>query len=253
MALPKVALSLCAHPDDAEFGCAGTLALLQKRGWDIHIATSANGDGGSAEYGREEIARIRKGEATKAAATLDGQYHCLESSDVFVMYDEPTIRKAIGLIRKVKPSIVFTHSPVDYMVDHIMTSTLSVTGCFCCGVPNVETPPYKTFEPVPYLYYVDAMEGKDNFGNEIKPSFIVDISDTLGTKEKMLCCHESQRNWLMQHHGMDEYVESMKRWSSLRGSIISVKAGEGFRQHLGHAFPQDNILEKELGGLVHKL
>ena len=68
----KVVLSLGAHPDDAEFMCAGTLALLHEKGWEVHIATMTPGDGGTVEYSREEISRIRKGEAARAAAILDG-------------------------------------------------------------------------------------------------------------------------------------------------------------------------------------
>jgi len=40
----KVALGIFAHPDDAEFLCTGTLSLLLKAGWSIHIATMAPGD-----------------------------------------------------------------------------------------------------------------------------------------------------------------------------------------------------------------
>jgi LmbE family N-acetylglucosaminyl deacetylase len=36
----KIVLALCAHPDDVEFMCSGTLALLHKKGWQIHIATA---------------------------------------------------------------------------------------------------------------------------------------------------------------------------------------------------------------------
>jgi predicted secreted protein len=73
------------------------------------------------------------------------------------------------------------------------------------------------------------------------------------TKEKMLCCHESQRHWLMTHHGMDEYVNMMKASDQKRGQQIRSHFAEGFRQHLGHAYPHDNILKAELGNLVHIL
>jgi hypothetical protein len=43
----------------------------------------------------------------------------------------------------------------------------------------------------------------------------------------------------------------MKRHAEDRGRDVGVKYAEGFRQHLGHAYPQDNILQKELGGLVY--
>ena len=249
----KTVLSLGAHPDDAEFLCAGTLALLHEKGWEIHIATMAPGDCGTVQYSREEISRIRKGEAARSAALLDGTYHCLESGDIFILYDRPSLLKAIEVVRKVKPTIVITTSPVDYMVDHEMASKLAKTACFACGVVNVETPGAEPFEPIPYLYYMDPVEGKDNFGAEVKPGMIVDITDAMDTKEKMLCCHESQRHWLMTHHGMDEYVNMMKAAGEQRGRQINAGYAEGFRQHLGHAYPQDNILKAELGDLVHTL
>ena len=118
----KVVLSIGAHPDDAEFLWAGTLALLRQRGWQVHIATMTPGDAGTVEYSREEISRIRKAEATKGAALLDGTYHCLECNDIFIMYDRPTLLKTIELVRKVRPRIVFTLSPSDYMVCLLYTS-----------------------------------------------------------------------------------------------------------------------------------
>jgi hypothetical protein len=46
---------------------------------------------------------------------------------------------------------------------------------------------------------------------------------------------------------MDEYLEAMKRWSAAVGAKIGVRYAEGFRQHLGHAYPQDNLLGDVLG------
>jgi len=247
----KSVLSLGAHPDDAEFFCAGTLALLRKKGWQIHIATMTPGDCGTVQYSREEISRIRRAEAAKAASLLDGTYHCLECDDIFILYDRPSLLRAIELLRKVRPAIVFTTSPSDYMVDHEMASRIAQTACFACGVVNIEIAGVEAFDPVPYLYYMDPVEGKDNFGAEVKAGTIVDITGAMKTKEKMLCCHESQRNWLLKHHGIDNYVTSMKKLGEKRGREINACFAEGFRQHLGHAYPQDNILKAELGDLVH--
>lgn len=47
----KTVLCIVAHPDDAEFQCAGTLALLAKKGWKIAMATMTPGQAGSAELG----------------------------------------------------------------------------------------------------------------------------------------------------------------------------------------------------------
>src|SRR5690554_901725 len=247
--MDKRVLAFLAHPDDAELMCAGTLALMKKVGWDIHIATMAPGDKGTAVHSREEISIIRTTEGKNAAEVIGGTYHCLDSEDVYILYDRKAINDATGLIRRVKPSIVFTSSPNDYMIDHEMTSMIVQTACFASGVKNMEVEE-KQFEPVPYLYYCDPMEGKDKFGNKITPSFHVDISEVISTKEKMLACHESQRGWLLEHHKVDEYILAMKRFAEIRGEEIGVSYAEGFRQHLGHSFPQDNILKEIIGSKV---
>ncbi len=241
----KKVLAIFAHPDDVEIMCAGTLSLLKKRGWEVHIATMAPGDKGTAVNTREEISAIRKAEAKEAAGLIGAHYHCLEFEDVYIFYNRVTINAVTTLLRIVKPSIVFTASPQDYMVDHEMTSKIVLTSCFACGVRNMEVCE-EPFEPVPYLYYSDPMEGKDILGNPVIPKMYVDITEEMPVKEKMLGCHASQRNWLLEHHKMDEYILAMKRFSELRGEEINVTYAEGFRQHLGHGFSQDNILQSIL-------
>lgn len=247
----KQVLAVVSHPDDAELLCAGTLALLKDRGWQVAMATMTPGDGGTVTLTREEISAVRKAEAAKAAALLDASYACLECEDIFVLYDKPTLLKVIELIRKTKPRMVITMSPQCYMVDHEMTSKLVQTACFSAGVKNIETDS-APFHHVPHLYYADAMEGKDRFGCPVMPSMVVDIGTKIDLKEAMLVCHGSQREWLRAHHGMDEYVHAMRASGAVRGRSAGVAYGEGFRQHLGHAFPQDNLLAAELGALVVK-
>jgi LmbE family N-acetylglucosaminyl deacetylase len=247
--MTKTVLGIFAHPDDAEITCSGTLSLLRKSGWSVHIATMAKGDKGTAEYNSEEISRIRKAEAINAAEFLDGTYHCLDSEDVYILYDRESINKTTSLIRTIRPSIVFTASPNDYMVDHELTSKIVQTACFSSGIKNMEvdTTPY---EPVPYLYYCDPMEGKDILGKPVIPAMYVNISGEIEVKEEMLARHKSQRNWLLTHHKVDEYLLAMKRFAREKGKEAGVEYAEGFRQHLGHSFPQDNLLHKILGDLV---
>lgn len=247
--MEKRALGIFAHPDDAEFVCAGTLSLLHKAGWTIHIATMAPGDKGTAEYTSEDISRIRKKEAAEAVELLDGTYHCLDFEDVYIIYNRETINSTTELIRQIQPTIVFTASPNDYMIDHEITSLIVQTACFSCGIKNMEVIE-KPFEPVPYLYYSDAMDGKDKLGNPIRPAIYVDISEEISVKEKMLACHKSQRNWLLKHHKVDEYILAMKRFAGMRGKEINTRYAEGFRQHLGHGYQQENILKDVLGSLV---
>jgi LmbE family N-acetylglucosaminyl deacetylase len=247
--MTKNVLGVFAHPDDAEMVCAGTLSLFRKAGWKVHIATMAPGDKGTAEYSREEISRIRKIEAADAAGVIGAKYHCLELEDVYILYDRESINRTTALIRSIQPAVVFTASPDDYMLDHELTSKIVQTACFSSGIKNMEvnaTP----YEPVPYLYYCDPMEGKNILGKPVIPSMYVDITGEIEVKEKMLAHHESQRNWLLTHHKMDEYILAMKRFARDRGKKAGVEFAEGYRQHLGHGFPQDNILLNILGDLV---
>jgi len=249
MDMEKIVLGIFSHPDDAEIVCAGTLSLLRKTGWKVHIATMAPGDKGTVEYSREEISRIRKAEAARAASHIGATYHCLDLADIYILYDRESINRTTALIRTIRPSLVFTASPNDYMLDHTITSQIVQTACFSSGIKNMEVD-VPAYEPVPYLYYCDPMEGKDIFGNPVIPSMYANISSEIAIKEQMLAFHESQRNWLLMHHKMDEYLLAMKRFAQKRGQEVNVEYAEGFRQHLGHSFPQDNILKKILGDLV---
>jgi len=241
-------LGIFAHPDDAEFLCAGTLALLKEKGWKIHIATVAMGDKGTAVHSREEIARIRKAESQRSAGILEGTYHGLGFEDIYFQYDRETINRATSLVRKVRPSIVFTASPADYMLDHEITSLIAQTACFSAGIKNMDIPE-EPYDVIPYLYYCDPLEGKDKYGKEIPPSIFVDISEVIGIKERMLSCHESQQSWLLSHQD-NEYIGLMKRLSEKRGKEIGVRYAEGFRQHRGHGYPAENILKEILGDRV---
>src|SRR5262249_27522360 len=129
--MPDVVLSVLAHPDDAEFLCAGTLfRLANEHGWSVHIATMTPGDCGSTALPPEEISRVRRREGASAAALVGGAYHCLEERDLLVAYNEAALEKVTRLLREVRPTIVLTHSPADYMLDHEMTSTLARAAAF---------------------------------------------------------------------------------------------------------------------------
>ncbi len=248
--MSDVALAVMAHPDDAEFLCAGALLRLhEEHGWHIHIASMTPGDCGSAELPPHEISLIRRAEGAKAAALVGGRYHCLEARDLLITYNELNLARVTRLLREVRPRIVFTHSPQDYLLDHEMTSHVVRAAVFAAPVPNYlldrGLPP--ALGVMPHLYYCDAIEGKDIFGQEIKPGFCIDISGVMERKVHMMAAHASQREWLLRHHGMDHYLETLRAWNAHRGRAWGVAFAEGYRQHLGHSYPQDNPLTSLLG------
>ena len=82
---------------------------------------------------------------------------------------------------------------------------------FLYGAPNCSRFPLLEGSQIPHLYYCDPLEAKDPLGNLIQPTTYVDITEQVEKKAEMLACHVSQRQWLLDHHGIDEYVNAMRR------------------------------------------
>lgn len=248
--MKNVVLAVLAHPDDAEFLCAGTLLRLKREHeWEVHVATMTPGDCGSAELPPDEIARVRRAEGAAAAVVLGGTYHCIEERDLRVIYSETALEKVVRLINKVRATVVLTHSPDDYHLDHEQCSKIVRAASFAAPIKNFlhgrhDHPP---IEHIPHLFYCDPLDGTDAFGAMIRPAFRIDIANVIDVKAQALAAHASQRNWLAKHHGVDNYITSMTAWAERQGKLAGVAYAEGFRQHLGHSYPQDNILGRTLG------
>jgi LmbE family N-acetylglucosaminyl deacetylase len=245
--MPDTALTFLAHPDDAEILCAGTLIRLADAGWQIHIATATPGDCGTMKETRWDISAIRTNEARKAAALIGAAYHCLDERDGLVVYDKPTIRKATDLFRRVAPALVFTHAQDDYMMDHVEVSKLARAASFLYGAPNISAFPLLPGSKIPHLYYCDPIEGIDSLGRPVQPTTLINVTGQHEKKLKMLACHASQREWLRAHHGMDEYLEAARRHDAHRGEAIDRPYAEAFVQHLGHAYPDNDLLNELFG------
>jgi LmbE family N-acetylglucosaminyl deacetylase len=231
-----------AHPDDAEFLCAGTMVRLRGLGWEVHIATLAPGDCGTLSEDPFAISARRTAEARQAAALIGATYHCLDERDGFVVYDKPTLRKCVDLVRRIAPTLVFTHAPKDYMMDHEMATLLARAATFLHGAPNASAFPLRPESAVPWLYYCDPPEGLDPLGRPVEPTTLVDIAGQMEQKTAMLACHASQRDWLRSYHGTDEYLDAMRRWAAARGRLAGTSAAEAFVQHRGHAYPKSDLL-----------
>ncbi len=238
-------LALHSHPDDIEFQCAGTLALLAEAGCHVTLATMTPGDCGSIDRDAETIADVRRLEAKEAAGLIDADYVCLEFRDLAIFEDDESRRRVVEALRRARPDLVITAPPVDYLCDHEITSRLVRDACFAATLPNYKTrqwEPAALLAKIPHLYYMDALEGIDRDGRPQPAGFLVDVSRVADLKRRMLACHASQRDWLLKQHGIDEYLEAQARWGAHRGSEIGVAHAEAFRQYLGHAYPRDNRL-----------
>src|SRR5258707_12370869 len=200
-------LAVMAHPDDIEMTCAGTLVLLRRAGWDVHLATMPAGDLGTATRSRAAISRIRKKEAAASAKLLGAAYTCLGFDDLTIVYNAATKRRVSALLRLVRPDLVIVPSPVDYMADHEETRRIVREAAFASTVRNwkasLSCRRPRPCAKLPAILYAHPIANVDHFERRVRAQLVVDTTGTIDLKEEMLACHDSQRSWLRHQHGED--------------------------------------------------
>ena len=253
----KCAIAIAAHPDDIELMMAGTLLQLKKAGYKIHYMNLSGGDCGSNKYRAADIKKIRLAEAKSAAAILGAHFHPPFCNDLEIIYDVKTLKRIASIIREVKPNIVLTHSPEDYMEDHINTCKLAVTASFARAMPNFTTipaQPVNTYDCT--IYHALPHTLRDNFRRRIIPGAFVNTGTVYETKLKALKEHKSQQSWLDISQKMNSYLQAMEDISLRVGEMSKAfKHAEGWRRHLhvGFCAADDDPL-KDLGNdyLINK-
>lgn len=180
------------HPDDAEFGVAGTVARWTREGKDIIYVVCTNGDKGANDPNikPEELARIRAQEQLAAAKLLGVKEVIFLRHPDQTLEDTPEFRKEIvRLIRMYKPETVVTSDPYRRYIwhrDHRITGQVTLDAIF----------PYAR----DFLSYPDLLEEGLQphkvrevllWGSE-EPNYRFDITDTFDVKIAALRCHKSQ-------------------------------------------------------------
>lgn len=255
MASP-VAMAIAAHPDDIELMMAGTLALLGRAGYELHMMNIANGSCGSATEDAESIARRRGEEARASAAVLGAAFHPPIVNDLEIFYDEPTLRRVAAVVREAAPRILLLHSPQDYMEDHMCASRLGVTAAFSRGMANYRTdPPREPVDGDVTVYHALPWGLRGPLRETIRAGHYVDIQSTLDLKRDALACHESQKKWLDETQRLDSYLTTMEDMARAMGRMSGrFDVAEGWRRriHLGFCAPEADPLRDALGpDLVH--
>ena len=232
------ALAIFAHPDDIEYVAAGTLLQLRQLGWETHYLNVSNGDKGSMVHGREELARIRAEEARRAAEILGAVHHESLSADMLIFYEEPLLRRLAAVLRRVRPRIVLTHAPQDYMEDHMNTARLAVTAAFVRAMPNFDTvPPEPWSEGDVVVYHAMPAGLRDPLRRPVHPDLFVDTTAVFETQRRALAAHVSQLPWLDASQGTADFVDALGRMSRAVGKMSGCfQHAEGWRRHLHLGF-----------------
>lgn len=197
------------HPDDAEFGVAGTVARWTGEGKDVIYVVCTNGDKGTSDTSMkpEELARIREQEQLAAAKLLGVREVIFLRHPDQTLEDTSEFRKEIvRLIRMYKPETVVTTDLYRRYIwhrDHRIASRVTLDAIF----------PYAR----DFLAYPDLLE-KGLQPHKVKevllwgaeePNYRSNITDTFDIKIAALRCHKSQINnnpsskleeWLRERH-----------------------------------------------------
>jgi N-acetylglucosamine malate deacetylase 1 len=227
------ALAIAAHPDDIEFVMAGTLLLLRRAGWEIHYLNLSTGNLGSTTLAPAETARVRRREAQAAAKVLGATWHAPICNDLEIFYDSRTLRRVAAVVRDVAPRVLLTHSPRDYMEDHMNASRLAVTAAFARELPGYRTRPPRAAAIGPVTIYHATPHGMaDGLRQRIAPGAFVDTTSVHDVKRAALACHVSQKTFLDATQGMDSFVKTMDGFSRAMGKLSRrFKDAEGWRRH----------------------
>ena len=250
----KTAIAVAAHPDDIEFVMGGTLMRLKDAGWEIHYLNISNGNCGSQKLGPEETAKVRLKEAREASRIMGAVFHEPFSRDLEILYDLQHLRRLAAILHEVAPDLVLTHSPEDYMEDHVNTSRLVVSAAFTHSMPNFETTPSV---PPPFqevtIYHAMPHGLQDGLRRKIQPDTFVDVTDLQEIKLKALAAHKSQQDWLESSQGLNSYLQTLADQDREVGHISGqFRFAEGWRRHshLGFSSEDRDILTEALPGRV---
>lgn len=237
--MQKTAIAIAAHPDDIEFMMAGTLVLLKNKGYAIHYMNLSTGNCGSIENDSQTTAALRLEEAKDSTKILGATFHSPICNDFEIFYGIELLKRLTAVIRKVNPSVILTHSPSDYMEDHMSTSRLAVTAAFIRGVPNFQT----TSPAVPHnncaVYHALPHGLLDPLRQQVIPEIYVDTSSVQPIKRAALQAHKSQQNWLEDSQKMNSYIMAMETFSLSIGRMSGrFEHAEGWRRHLHFGFSE---------------
>jgi N-acetylglucosamine malate deacetylase 1 len=218
-----------AHQDDIEIHCGGTLLKYRQKG-DVSITnvTVSNGDKGS-QYDPsvpyEEIAKVRIAEATSVAEALGGRYICMGQSDEYIRDTDEARNQLVDILREAKADVIFTHPPVDYNTDHIVTSQIVFHAAMLANVKTIFTN-HDPLPEAPAVYYMDSTAGF-----EWQPTHFVDISDVFERKCELLNMHKSQMVNMQTFGGWD-LVKYSRIMNAFRGLQCRVEYAEAFKPAL---------------------
>lgn len=226
-------LAVMAHPDDVDFGMAGSVAAWTAAGVEVIYCIVTNGDAGGfdAEISRADMARLRQREQRAAAAAVGvSDVRFLGYPDGRVVASLELRRDIARVIRQVRPDYVMTQSPVRDLTrifashpDHLAVGEATL----CAVYPDARNP---------FAHPELLEEGlAEHVVREVwltggpSADAWVDITAQFDRKVEALYCHASQ----VSHHEPAAFRARLRSWAELSAAAAGWapdRLAEGFRR-----------------------
>ena len=220
------ALVIAAHPDDAEFGAAGTVARWTREGKQVVYLVCTSGEKGTADRTMEplRLARIREGEQ-EAAARLLGvrEVEFLRLPDQG-LEDTPEFRKMIvRAIRICRPVTVVTSDPYRRYIwhrDHRIVGQVTLDAVFPFARDHLAYPDLLDEGLEPHKVREMLLFGSEDV------NFRSDITATFDMKVAALRCHESQ----IRELGRPDLEAWVREWNCSMAEGTECELAEAFHR-----------------------
>lgn len=226
---PERVLLIVAHPDDPEFGAAGTCAVWAAQGAEVTYVIVTDGSKGSSENDmtREKLIELREAEQRSAAEAIG------VSNLVFLRQPDGEVSNTYELrellvrqIRKYKPDVLLTHDPTSRIVgesylnhrDHRIVGDTTLDAVFPLARDRLNFPEHEAEGLTPHKVLDIFLIFSD------QPNYWVDISSTVEQKIKSLQAHKSQ---VGDPKALAERIYERTRTTA---EHVSFEHGEAFRR-----------------------
>ncbi len=231
--VPDRAMTIGAHPDDAEFGAGGTIARWAAAGSEIVMLVLTDGSKGTWDHTVDpaQLTRVRREEQVQAASVLGaGETVLLDHRDGELEYTMALREEMCLWIRRLRPNVVLTHDPWRrYMLhpDHRVTGWAAVDGVVAAR---------------DHLFFSDQLvDGLTEHRPEAlllwaadEPDHWEDIATTFDQKVEALLCHSSQGATTMgdAHESAEhrrKFAARLRDWARDQGKPVGLEAAEAFK------------------------
>jgi N-acetylglucosamine malate deacetylase 1 len=175
-------LVVAPHPDDAELGMGGTICLLREAGAKVGVIDLTDGE--PTPYGSPEI-RQRETDAATAVLGLDWRGN-LGLPNRSLLADLPARARLAGILRQLRPRVVFAPYWEDSHPDHVAGNALTEAARFWAKLTKSDLPGQPHY-PERLLYYFSV-----HLRIHPRPSFVIDITGSIDKKMQALACYRSQ-------------------------------------------------------------